>query len=599
MSSHPERHCLAPIIESFERRLLCSASGISVENTALMEVPGSGAQMVFTLQRSGDLSATINVNYHTLDGSATAQVDYQPVQGMAQFSTGQSMVQIKVPVFGNWAHQWDRTFCLQLSAPDAFEEPQVFTTGSYAGDLALGDLNGDGIPDLAAASFDQGTAMILPGSADGGFQAAIHTDALGTSPNAPAIGDFDGDGMQDLAVGLYDEKAIIILRGAGDGTFSSSTRLATHDSPTSLRTADFNGDGNLDLAVICAGDNAVDLFLGDGAGGFGAALSGAVGAVSLSSVVGDFNGDGRADLAVTGMLGGVDVLIGKGDGTFEPKINYPGGDISPWAITTADFNGDGHLDLVAAGPSGKAWVLLGKGDGTFEPLEPMLVGWRVGGIAAGDFNHDGLPDLALTTYEDHGQVILAFGQGDGTFASFQSMDVGSYPRMVIASDVNGDGLSDLVVADYGGNTVHLFLAKAGGGATVPTQPITGTILDNDNAADAIAAYVPADLRLRYKPVQPQRTYLSLNVRKTGKRLELGATLATRTRLAPPDSTASRNVKISGTVEWRLDGKSIGSAQAGKTLVFAHRLSKGIHTLKAIYRGGNGLSAASSVVKIRA
>jgi len=133
--------------------------------------------------------------------------------------------------------------------------------------------------------------------------------------------------------------------------------------------ADFNGDGKPDIAVAIL-NQGFEIPLGNGDGTFQALPPvnlGSNGFYTNSLTVGDFNGDGKADLAVTDEGDQVAILLGNGDGTFQPPVNYTAGSL-PSSVTAADFNGDGKLDLVVTNYDSKSVsVLLGNGDGTFQP----------------------------------------------------------------------------------------------------------------------------------------------------------------------------------------------------------------------------------------
>lgn len=144
----------------------------------------------------------------------------------------------------------------------------------------------------------------------------------GLAPNSIAIGDFNGDGRPDLAVSNLNSDDVTLLRGRGDGTFISLGAVIVGSSPTSVKFEDFNGDGMLDLAVARNGppprsSGFVAVLLGNGNGSFQPAVSYATGGSNASSLaVGDFNGDGVVDLAVTQAgSNNVSVLLGLGDGT--------------------------------------------------------------------------------------------------------------------------------------------------------------------------------------------------------------------------------------------------------------------------------------------
>jgi hypothetical protein len=243
------------------------------------------------------------------------------------------------------------------------------------------------------------------------------------------------------------------------------------NGPNSLAVADLNGDGKPDV-VVChytsiAGypKGALGVLLGNGDATFQPAVIYDSGGVYAQSVaVADVNGDGKPDLLVGNSFAGpgygqgsgtVGVLIGRGDGTFEPAAGYDAGGILP-SIAAADVNGDGKLDVLAANwGSNSVGVLLGNGDGTFRPVVTYDSGGKVPtSVAVGDANGDGKPDLLVanwwTAYQhiQNGAVAVLMGNGDGTFRPAVLYDSGGFGASSVASaDVNGDGHQDLVVAN--------------------------------------------------------------------------------------------------------------------------------------------------------
>jgi hypothetical protein len=346
-----------------------------------------------------------------------------------------------------------------------------YAAGPYANSVAVGDFNGDGKLDLAVAGVS-GVSVLL-GNGDGTFMAAVNYSAGGTSV---AVGDFNGDGKLDLAVA--GGSGVRVLLGNGDGTFQAAVNYAAGPYASSVAVGDFNGDGIPDLAVANLGtyplfnDSSVSILLGQGDGTFLPAQSYAAGNNAYSVAVGDFNGDGKQDLAVTNYGGTVSVLLGNGDGTFQTAVNYAAGGAN-YSVAVGDFNGDGKPDLAVANntypyytyPNGKVSVLLGKGDGTFQPAVNFATGGQSASVAVGDFNGDGKPDLAVANYG--GGVSVLLGKADGTFQTAPSFLAGSSPVSVAVGDFNGDGKQDLAVANagtypYTDGTVSVLLGKGDG-----------------------------------------------------------------------------------------------------------------------------------------
>src|ERR1019366_4709092 len=137
----------------------------------------------------------------------------------------------------------------------------------------------------------------------------------------------------------------------------------------SVAVADVNGDGKPDVVVGNCGDSTVGVLLGNGDGTFQPAVtyftyfSGCWNPTAVA--VADLNGDGKPDLVMgCGSIAAVGVMLGNGDGTFQPAVTYDSGGRDPWSVAVADVNGDGNPDLLVANyASGTVGVLLGNGDG--------------------------------------------------------------------------------------------------------------------------------------------------------------------------------------------------------------------------------------------
>jgi hypothetical protein len=291
----------------------------------------------------------------------------------------------------------------------------------------LADLNRDGLADLVIGGGELFFSVEL-GQAGGGFGAPINL-AIDEADDTDAftVGDLNGDGVPDLAVSLgYDFSALQLFWGNGDGHFTTGPTLHGSDALDSLDLAviaDVNHDGRNDLVGGNGSNSSVSVFLGDGKGGFAASLDRASISSETLAVV-DLNNDGKLDL-----LSPYTTALGNGDGTFGTPV-YSKTMEFYWSMVTGDFNGDGKLDVAGVGgftSNGAltAGIALGKGDGTFGT--PTQLGgdraYSLNGNAALalDADHDGHLDLALDTAAA-GTIIL-FGDGSGQFTRRQDLGV--------------------------------------------------------------------------------------------------------------------------------------------------------------------------------
>jgi len=358
-----------------------------------------------------------------------------------------------------------------LGNGDGTFQPHVdYGTGTFPS-FAIADFNGDGRLDLAIAHQNCifspcGAAVsILLGNGNGTFPREV-AYAVGTAPGSLATADFNRDGRLDLAVANSVVGTISILLGKGDGTFKTHVDYSTGQNIGGITVGDFNNDGNPDFAVTDI-SNTVIIFLGKGDGTFQSPKSYATGAGPSSIVAADFNEDGKLDLAVTNSNGGfgnsVSILLGNGDGTFQPHVDYPAGN-NVLDLTVGDFNHDGRLDLAVTNNAraGTVSVLLGTGNGKFEAPLTSPAGSSPQSLAVGDFNRDGRLDLAVANVFNPGLLSVLLGNGDGTFKPPVSYATGTVPGSVVAGDLNGDGKIDLAVANHGDNTVSVLLGNGNG-----------------------------------------------------------------------------------------------------------------------------------------
>lgn len=378
-----------------------------------------------------------------------------------------------------------------------FQVARSFAFPSSPGgwDVAVGDFNGDGVPDIAATSRDAGVVNIFLGIGNGNFQPAVGYNAALPSqgPTYLAVGDFNKDGKLDIITSQNAGSSVSALFGKGDGTFSAPLFLAANHTPGQLAVADFNGDGNLDWAAGSTTQTRVTVALGNGNGTFQDDVDYAVGQ-GPQVAAGDFNKDGKVDLVTVDFTtADVSVLLGNGDGTFQAAIKTPVPG-AYYGIAAADLDGDGNLDVVVGDATGlpprNVNVLLGKGDGTFvAPVKYSTGGSGEGQMVLADFNGDGKLDLAVVNQADN-TISLLLGNGDGTFqaAKVVTPALGSdgFLGYLVAADFNGDGKLDLAVPDYVGSSagqVAVLLANGNGTFQAPTFLTTGGGATGVAAAD--------------------------------------------------------------------------------------------------------------------
>src|SRR5262249_50477429 len=336
--------------------LLSAAAAGSLE---VQLTPGAGASGNFHLEL---------LDANTLDVLATGSPGAGPaLQVSLPVEQGQALL---VHVSGDAATQGH--FTLELTSLDQFSAPQgtslVFPAGDGPSKVAAGDLNGDGVPDLVVSNFLANTVSVLLANGDGTFQAprqfaigaikttfvpGIDTQVLNFRQRRDVrLADFNGDGILDIVVTNYDSGDISVLLGRGDGTFQTQRRFNATPNPLGLDIGDVNNDGKLDIVAI--------------------------------------------DSTPADVPNNLTVLLGRGDGTFEPETQ-------PFILIPrvlflanvhlADFNHDGKLDLaVGGGQQSGIDVYLGNGDGTFTYEGPFDGSRQGADMAAGDFNGEGNPD---------------------------------------------------------------------------------------------------------------------------------------------------------------------------------------------------------------
>ncbi len=314
-----------------------------------------------------------------------------------------------------------------LATSTFLAQGQTSNAGQASAELQRAPMNAGKKKKSGAVPQDSGNPFFLP---------AVIYDTGGTSPQEVVVADVNGDGIPDLLVANYcvagggncalAPGSVSVLLGNGDGTFQPALIFASGGYwPSYLAVTDVNGDGIPDIVVSnsCAG-------------------------LTYSACEAD---------------GSVSILLGNGDGTFQPAVSYDSGDQGAGAVALADLNGDGIPDIVVTNNGvgfpavSMVGVLLGNGDGTFQPvvtynLTQFFGAGSASGIALADLNHDGILDIVAGIGSSNplrypGAVVVLLGNGDGTFSPQNAYDVPGSPVLATTiADVNGNGIPDILAA---------------------------------------------------------------------------------------------------------------------------------------------------------
>jgi hypothetical protein len=464
-----------------------------------------------------DASAPFCTDFHIvgsvqLVAAGTAQMKFRPGPGSHRYKA----VFVGTKVVGGSASE---AVDVTVSEPLIYPSDTAVGVGGNPGNyylLATVSGTADVAPTGAASFLDTtNDNYVLGTGALAGQSHGLDFREIDTAPTnlgilAFTVADFNNDGILDVAynVDAADVSGEAapgfgqVLLGNGDGSFHVASGYSTGICPRELKTADFNSDGIPDLvytdAEYCSFQQQsqtsdLTVLLGNGDGTFGMSYQTLLGISAQSVAVGDFNGDGIADIAVliendfafAGSLQSLVILLGKGDGTFQAGSPHPIGSVDG-AMVTGDFNGDGIADL-AINTGGDylfpqftgVFVLLGKGDGTFSDAAPVVLPvaqFADSGLNVVDVNNDGRADLVTDNANGSNEIQVLLGNGDGTFqitGSAAAPIVGVGLIQTNAFDLNGDGNADLLgfTADAAFSTVVLF-GDGKGGFPPPQMPVT-------------------------------------------------------------------------------------------------------------------------------
>ncbi len=461
--------------------------------------------------------------------------------------------------------------------------------------VIVADFNGDGNPDIAVGNNTSNSVSVFLGDGVGGFGSPTNTSLGGSGTFLLMSGDFNGDGIPDLAVIQRAGGNLLILignkdphTGLGNGTFTVSTPVTGLSTPTGAVVLDYNGDGIPDIALLEENNGSLLVYKGAVVNGT-YTLTPANTITNLGSTLfglaaADFNGDGHPDLVVindsTIGSSNLEILLGDGKGNFgngsgsnTPSYTqkFPN---SPVAVTIADFDSNGVPDIAAVSSDGTVWVLLGQVSGnawsvlaqntyTLVSGPPALT---AGGIAVGDFNGDGIPDLVVADGSSGSISVLTgipnannqyIGTGQFNSPVVTSLPGSANPTTVAVGGFQGSGAADVVTTN----------GSSADGVTVVTAL----------AATSTSLYAGSSNPSNYG----QTVELQINVFTTGL----------------VNAQTYGNVGATGTVTVMEGTNTIGTAaiSSGYGLLAIPSLTPGSHSYTGVFSATSQFAASTSPV----
>ncbi len=426
-----------------------------------------------------------------------------------------------------------------ITATD-FSPKQDFTTGEYPRSVAIGDLDGDGKPDLAFANYTSSFVSVLRNTAtsgsivNGSFASKQDFTTGSNGSMSVAIGDLDGDGKPDLAVANSTTGNISVFRNissAGSINFAAKQDFVAGSNPTQVAIGDIDADGKPELAVVNFYSNSISVFQNTSTSGtisFSTKQDFTVGSQPNSLAIGDLNGDGKPEMVATNSaVTNISLLSNtstSGSISFAAKQDLSVG-LYPYSVAIGDLDGDSKPDLAVANYGSDNVSILRNtttsGSVTFAALHNFSIGGSTESVAIGDIDGDGKLDLAFAHTLANSIGVLrntsSVGSiGNGSFATIQYFTTGTQPHLVAIGDLDGDGKPELTTA------VH-------------EQVLGGSVLRNVDLPPTITSFSP----LTGKPGDAITiTGSNFNTTPANNIVFLGATKATVTAASATSLTVT-------------------------------------------------------------
>lgn len=368
--------------------------------------------------------------------------------------------------------------------------------GSFSYEVELADANGDDILDIYALNRSQSRLEMRFGNGNATFQEPVNYNAVFGASNL-VLADLSGDDLLDVACTAQDGPLGVLL-GNEDGTFAAVVTYPITGSARCLTVGDLDGNGSLDLATgnTVVNSGAVNVFFNDGEGAFSDSRE--VGSSRFTKCITNFDADGDSIvdlLPITGSgYGDVVVLRGLGEGKFDTQLVVPTGDFSNRSLESVDIDGDEHLDLITVRTSdGQVLVLPGNGDATFDTPVASPLGTNTNDFVTGFIDGDALLD-GVSAHGTPGRVGIALGSEGGTFQSPTFIELGQRVAGVAIGDFDRDGATDVAAVPSPTNGITILLGIGDGTFQNPFDLAAGSPqvvrvanINDDNNPDIVTS----------------------------------------------------------------------------------------------------------------
>lgn len=382
-----------------------------------------------------------------------------------------------------------------------------FAVGFHPHAISNTDLDIDGKPDFITPNIDAATFSLLKNNSTIGnlsYNLNLETTTPGR-PDAVVSGDFDGDGDQDVAMTSWDASSLSVFKNTssvGTISFAPNVDFTTGTNPEGIAAGDIDGDGKPDIVTTDVNAFTVSVLRNTGSVttiAFASAVSFSTGFAPRAVVVRDFDGDGKPDLAVATETPNKVVVFRNtsttGSISFAPRVDLLSG-TRPWGIAVGDLDGDGKPDIVNSN-NGSLNASVFKNTSTpgtisFDPKIDLFVGDFPQKVAIGDLDGDGKLDLAITNNTGFASIISLYKNisSIGLIQFIPKVDylMGAGPTAVTIGDMDGDGLPDIAATARNANAVTILRnTVVCTSATINSQPTDSIVCAGTNVSFSINA----------------------------------------------------------------------------------------------------------------